>query len=106
MTKWPTLPKSVRCAGGPVKVRMCKRITAEDGDACWGLWDASTRTIRVERGGTPQNRWHTFFHEWMHAVLTDSGFGEMFTKEGNEALCQAVAAARVQEMRGDLGMDA
>jgi hypothetical protein len=42
----------------------------------------------------------------MHAVLTDSGFGEMFTKEGNEALCQAVAAARVQELRGELGMDA
>lgn len=102
--RWPSLPKTVRAPGGPITVRQVKAVKS-DGQSCWGTWQPDTRVIRIERGAAPQYRWHTYFHELAHAWAHDSGLEELFTHEGIESLCQMLATARIQEMRGELSLD-
>lgn len=104
MSEWPDLPKKIRGMRGPITVRQIKRVKVE-GTACWGSWQESTRTIRVEKGAPPAHRWATFFHEWAHAVLDDAGIAYQLSTEGAETLCHAIATARTAEMRHQLGLD-
>lgn len=96
--KWPPLPRRLKGAGGPITVRLVKRVRVE-GESCWGSWEPSTRTVRLEKGAPIEHQWRTLHHEWMHAVLHDSGIQELLSEEGQEALCQAIACARIAEMR-------
>lgn len=102
--KWPPLPTVMHGAGGPIRVRQVKRVHTDDHMAAWGTWEDGTRTIRIERGAMPQHRWRVLFHEWAHSVLDDSGVGNLFTAGGTETLCDAIATARMAEMRGTLGI--
>ena len=45
-----------------------------------------------------------FYHEWMHAVLDDAGLSNILTKAVGESICDAAATARLQELRGLLGI--
>jgi len=102
-SRWPALPKEFQGAGGRVRVRLVKREKADDGRPAWGTWEPATRIIRIVRGSPPQHRWKVFYHEWMHACLHDSGIEEQLSDEGNEAMCQAYAAARMAEMLAQMG---
>ena len=99
---WPPLPRLVHCAGGPVKVRRKKVLRASDGEDAWGLWEQDKRTIWVAKGLPLEQQWRVYFHELMHAVLTDSGLENLFPEQGVEVLCDAVATARMAELRGSL----
>jgi hypothetical protein len=103
MSRWPAIPKTLRGTGGPIRVRQIQRVRSE-GEECWGTWSAEERIIRIERGATAEHKWRVFFHEWAHAALDDAGVSNLFSLDGNETLCDAIASARVQEMRGTLGL--
>lgn len=103
--KWPPLPSLVQGAGGPIRVRMVKRAKGDDGEACWGTWQPSTRTIRIERGANPAHRWKTYWHEWMHSAIDDAGLCHLLSAEAQETLADAVATARMAELRGQLARE-
>ena len=101
-TVWPKLPTRVMGAGGPIKIRQLKKLKHKDGTICWGTWDDSTRTIRIDGTAPPEHRWRVYFHEWTHAAIDDSGIGNLLADGAIETLCDAVATARLQEMRHQL----
>ena len=100
--KWPPIPKRIMGAGGPITVRMVKRAKGNNGEACWGTWEPSTRIIRLERGCNPAHKYRTLYHELMHATIDDAGLCHLLTAEGQETLCDAAATSRVEELRGSL----
>lgn len=101
MSRWPRLPQQVEGAGGPIRVVVVRGyVTHEDGEECMGTYEHETRTIRVASRLRGRQRWHTFYHELIHAALTDSGLWNQLGKQKQEALCDALATARVRERFG------
>ncbi len=100
--KWPAIPASVEGAGGPIGIRKVKRARSDDGRACWGTWEPSTRTVELDRSASPQHQLRTLFHELTHAALDDAGVAYLLSEEGAETICEAIATARMRELRGTL----
>lgn len=98
--KCPALPKTVMAPGGPVTVEVCDKLTDEDGAHCLGLWLSRERRIKVERHPQPRQMWLVFYHELVHAALDDSGLSNLLTEPQQEALCDALATARMRERFG------
>src|SRR5678816_1736466 len=98
---WPKIPTVIQGAGGPITVRLARRIVYNR-TTWWGDWNAHTRVVRIDRAAPIAHQWRTLFHELAHAALTDSGLAYLFSEDGNEALCDAVATARIVEMRAQL----
>jgi len=98
--KWPVLPRRVQCVGGPVVVKRRKGLLTEDGREAWGLWDAEHRTIWIAPRLRREMQWRVFYHETMHVCLSDSGLENVLPVDGVEALCDAVASARIVERLG------
>jgi hypothetical protein len=104
---WPPIPTLVRGTGGTITVRCVKKVKHTDGTECWGEWDEAKRTIRIDKTAKPEHQWRVLFHELTHAALGDAGIENLFDPAGVETLCDALATARMQEFRGQLGiMDA
>lgn len=103
-TKWPAIPKLIQGAGGPIAVRLVKRIHSEKDGDCWGQWDSGTRMVRLERSARIQHKWRVLFHELTHAAMDDAGIAYLLSTEACESICEAMASARVQEMRGLMGL--
>ncbi len=99
---WPAIPTKVEGAGGPITVKRVKRATSDDGQACWGTWQADRRVICLDRYASREHQHRTLFHELMHATLDDAGLAYLLTDQGNEAICDAVATSRMQELRATL----
>ena len=93
MSRWPAIPTRVQGAGGPIRVRLVKRPTSDEGDECWGTWCEETRTIHLARGAKPGHRWKTFVHELVHAAVSDTGLHDLLSHDGEEALCNGIAGA-------------
>lgn len=74
----------------------------EDSVGTEGTWEPDTRTIEIKDSLHPRRKWLIFFHEMMHACLADSGLVNLLTDDSQEALCDAVATARLVEMVGTL----
>ena len=110
---YPKLPKRVRGAGGWIRVISVKRpgeyhdkgFTVTHGEPCWGSWEPSTRTIRVEKGAPRAFQWRVYFHELTHAAIEDAGLHHLLADSSEETLCDALATARTQEMHGQLQID-
>ena len=100
---WPAIPRLLRGAGGPIKVRLVKQVRRTL-PAAWGQWNDATRTIRIDKAATPEHRWRVLFHELTHAALNDAGIENMTNEAALEAFCDAIATAAIQAMRGELGM--
>jgi len=98
--QWPVLPRRVQCIGGPVKVRRRKGLRTEDGREAWGLWDAENRTIWLVPRLPRELQWRLLHHELHHVCLSDSGLENVLSVDGVEALCDAVASARMVERLG------
>ena len=99
--RYPPIPCTVHGAGGPIVVKLVDRPKVE-GEVCWGSWDDGTRTIELERSARPAHRWRVLFHELEHAAIDDAGLSHLLTDEGQEALCDATASARMAELRASL----
>ena len=97
--KWRPLPRRVQCVGGSVAVRRRAGLRTGKREA-WGLWDAENRTIWVAVQIPRELQWRVFYHELMHACLSDSGLENVLPEDGVEALCDAVASARMVEQMG------
>jgi hypothetical protein len=94
------LPKQVMGMAGPIAVEVCDKLTDEDGSHCLGLWIFRERRIKLERHANMQQVWATFYHELVHAALDDSGLSNLLTEPQQEALCDALANARIRERFG------
>ncbi len=100
--KWPAIPAIVEGAGGPITVRKVKRPRSNDGLACWGTWEQSKREVQLDRSALREHQWRVLFHELMHATMDDAGISSLLTPDAEETLCEAVASARMRELRGTL----
>lgn len=89
---WPEIPSTIGAPLGPVPVVMVDQL--ED---CLGLWYRTERRIELLNGMAPVQAWWTLWHEWTHAVLDD--LSVTLESEQEEAVCNAIAAARVMEMQ-------
>jgi len=98
--KWPPLPRRMQGVGGPVVVKRRKGLLTEDRREAWGLWDAEHRTIWIAPGLPREMQWRVLYHELMHVALSDSGLENVLPADGVEALCDAVASARIVERLG------
>lgn len=64
----------------------------------YGRWEWATRTVTLDASLTGRALWQVFYHELVHAALSDCGV--QLTKEQEEAVCDAIATARVREQFG------
>jgi hypothetical protein len=95
--KLPRLPSSVFSLLGPVPVLVMDLSTEEGGnETLLGIWNAARRDIRVRPLMAPVTALHTLYHEQTHCWLWDAGV--RLTSEQEEAVCDAIATARVAEL--------
>jgi hypothetical protein len=92
----PPLPKSWWSPYGVVPVHVVPDLKSEDGEACFGLWNPLTREISICAGMKREVAWLTLWHEVTHMDLQE--IGVRITEDQIEAVCNAIAQARVQEM--------
>lgn len=97
---FPPIPHTVQGMGGPIAVKMILHPTDEEGEELWGSFEAHSRTIEIELEASREFQWHILGHELCHAALFDSGLLNTISDAGQEALCDALGSARIQEMRG------
>lgn len=92
----PSLPSSVFSLHGPVPVVLTDDPKILDpGD--FGAWNAHDRIIYVRCGMHPTASWLTLFHEQTHCDLSDIDFA--IADDALEAICNAIAAARLAALR-------
>lgn len=94
----PPLPASVFSLHGPLEVRLVENLRDPEPphEQLFGFYNAFTRTISVRLGMHPTTMWLTLFHEQTHADIAEIGVA--LTNDQEEAVCNAIAAARVAEM--------
>lgn len=97
---FPVLPKTLSAPGGEVSVTLVDKIKHSDGDECWGLWDDATRAITLDRTATRRHLWKVLYHELAHVALSDAGLDNGMSDELVEAVCDAIASARMRERFG------
>lgn len=98
--KYPPIPKHVNTMRGPVPIKIVDGLKDDDGDTAWGLWQLKPRRIELEKSAPLALQWTTLYHEIVHAALDDSGLGNLFTDQQQEAICDAIATARMRERFG------
>ena len=96
----PPIPSVIEAPGGPVRVSIVKSVPKLDGHECWGLYDSATRRIRLLRSLPLKQKWRILFHELVHVALIDSGLDNGIEDRLHEAICDAVATARMRERFG------
>lgn len=99
--QWPRVPREVQGVGGLIRVRFAKNIRV-DGDRCYGAWNDERRIIQLAFGMTREHQWKILYHELVHAAVHDTGIRRLLTEDSEEALCDALATARVAEHRAQL----
>lgn len=97
---YPPIPKTLMGPAGEISVVMASMLKHPDGDECWGLWDEATRTITLDKSATKRHQWRVLFHELCHVALDDAGLSNGMNDELVEAVCDAVATARMRERFG------
>lgn len=94
--RYPPLPRAVAGVLDPITVtREADRMEKHEE---YGHWRWHTRSIVVDAALTGAALWQTYYHELVHAALSDCGV--QLTKEQEEAVCDAIATARVRERFG------
>jgi len=101
------LPSQVEGIAGPIKVVIVVGPRDHDDvthdpvkDPCHGTYSASKRQIELDPSIVEAHRIHTYFHELAHAALMDSGVSHLLSDRVEEAVCDAIATARVRERFG------
>jgi hypothetical protein len=90
------LPTEAFSLLGPVPIVLCDLAgDAEAGEGTFGLWSAVRRDIKIRADLTVIAALHTFYHEQTHCWLWDAGV--RLSDEQEEAVCDAIATARVAE---------
>jgi len=102
--RWPSLPRVVQGAGGPITVRRVKVAALEDGETCWGTWQPEKRLVKIARDAPKPHQWRTLYHELVHAALHDAGVTNLLTADAEETLCECISCARIAELRTHRGV--
>lgn len=98
---YPPLPAWIEAPGGKVTISTQKDIRHDDDKvACWGMWDESDRTIKIDESVKGRLQWGVFYHEATHVALSDSGLNNILQPEIIEAICDAVSTQRMRERFG------
>lgn len=93
------LPRVIDAPGGPVRVTLRRgALHDDDGNEAWGLYDVAKRRIYISRAIPPAHRWKVLWHEWTHVALIDAGLDNGIEERLHEAICDAIATARVREV--------
>lgn len=93
----PPIPETVFHALGPIPVEAVEDLRdVETGETLFGYWDPYKRVIYLRAGMHPVTAWATLWHERTHAELND--IGVKLRTDQEEAICEAVARARVAEL--------
>ena len=98
--KYPPLPKAVIGLSGAITVEVVDALKDDDGTPCWGLWSQIGRRVQVQRSADKRHEWAVLYHELVHAALDDAGVSHLLSEAHIEALCDALASARVRERFG------
>lgn len=98
--RYPHLPKEVQTPGGVVVVKRVPPIKLPTSVEAWGTWEPYARTIEIDQSPPMRHQWKVLFHELTHVALDDSGLCNGMTEEMQEAVCDAVATARLRERFG------
>lgn len=99
-TSFPALPKTLMAPGGEVSIKLVDKLKHPDGDECWGIWDESVRQITLDKTATRRHLWKVLYHELTHVALGDAGLDNGMPNELVEAVCDAIASARMRERFG------
>lgn len=92
------LPRWIEAPAGRVAVRVEREVRNDDGEACWGTYDRTSRRIVVDRTLSARQRWMVMYHEQAHVALIDAGLDNLLVDEKlYEAICDAFASARMRE---------
>lgn len=59
------LPKTITVNGFTVKIKYAKAVVV-DGDACYGIYDSSNKTITLVKGMNLDRKKEIFLHEYLH----------------------------------------
>lgn len=97
--RYPPIPKTAEGPGGSVEVRLVRALH-HGGQDCWGLYDPAERLISIDNSAGKAHQWRIYFHEWAHVALCDAGLDNALTHELHEAVCDALATARMRERFG------
>lgn len=98
----PPLPATVFSTHGEIAVQLVEdlRDPEDPTERLFGYWNAFARVISVRSGMHPTTMWLTLIHEQTHADLSEIGI--KLTEDQEEAVCNAIASARVAEMLAHL----
>lgn len=66
----------------------------------WGTWEPHTRTVEIDTSAPMAHQWRTLFHELAHVALDDAGLSHGMHDDLVEAVCDAIATARMRERFG------
>lgn len=93
------LPATIDLPAGPYRVVRTDPATRDDpaDEVIYGRCDYESRTIYIKPQLARTLAWLTFEHEVVHAILFDAGVKLSDAKA--EAVCDAIALARVHAMK-------
>ena len=96
---YPPIPATVDAPAGPVRVEIIVAPPAwhEEATAQCGEYDDWIRCIRIDGTLELPMQWATLFHELAHTAMMDAGLHHLFSDPQQEALCDALATARLRE---------
>jgi Zn-dependent peptidase ImmA (M78 family) len=94
----PALPASVPSAMGAIPVEIVEALKLNDEALC-GRFSWQKRLIQVEQKMTREAQWYTLYHEMVHVALSDSGVAQVLDERQTEAVCDALALARLEELK-------
>lgn len=98
----PPLPDTVFTTCGPVAVKIVDDLRDPEDPDChlFGYWNAFDRVICIRAGMHPTAMHLTLWHERTHCDLSE--IGVKLSDDQEEAVCNAVANARVAELLATL----
>lgn len=100
MKRLPPIPRTIEAPGGRVTVAQVDAPLLNGTMECWGLYDSSHRHIQIDRTIPLRHRWQVLFHELAHVALIDAGLDNGIEYRLHEAICDAIATARMRERFG------
>jgi hypothetical protein len=68
-------------------------------DSAWGAYDPEHRVIFVDSTAPLPHQLRIYYHEATHVALNDAGLDDLLEPHLLEAICNAMATARVAERR-------
>jgi hypothetical protein len=83
------IPTHIIILGKKIKIKKPRKLVDELGQELFGLFDHDKMVIHVSQS-KDHNKYSTFLHEILHAILFISGHNETLEHEQEEAIIRAI----------------